>query len=321
MPGRPDNLPSLSPALTSQNTHPECQPPFVSELPGTRIVTRFAPSPTGDLHAGHAYSAMFAFQSARAAGGQFLVRIEDIDFTRCRAEFEIRILEDLHWLGLEWVGPVRRQSEHIETYSNAAAKLNTLGVLYPCFCTRKDVAREIEAAGGAPHGAEGPVYPGICRQLSVQERHKRIQAGQPFSLRLNLDRAREISGAPLEWIDLSQGPQQAQPELFGDVVLVRKDIGCSYHLAVVCDDALQGVTRVTRGMDLFEATHIHRLLQALLKLPVPEYHHHILIEDSSGKRLAKRNSAETLRSLRERGVTPEEFRKQMFSRCFRMDHS
>jgi glutamyl-Q tRNA(Asp) synthetase len=270
------------------------------------FTTRFAPSPTGLLHLGHAFSAWFAWRSACDAKGRFILRIEDIDFTRCRREFETAIFEDLAWLGIHWESPVRRQTDHLSEYEAVAKALLDRGLLYPCFCTRKDIQREIEAAGGAPHSSEGPVYPGICRSLSQDEREFRMAAGQPFALRLHLQRALETLDSPLTWMDIEQGQQTAQPELLGDVVLVRKDIGCSYHLAVVWDDALQGVTRVTRGMDLFEATHFQRVLQAILGLPTPEYHHHPLLCDASGRRLAKRDQSETLRSLRERGVTPDE---------------
>ena len=260
---------------------------------------------------GHAFSALFAYQSALNRGGKFLLRIEDIDFTRCRREFERDIFEDLAWLGIEWAWPVRRQSEHLQEYTLAASSLHSRGLLYPCFCTRRDILREIESAGGAPHSSEGPLYPGLCRHLSADERESRIASGQSFAMRLNLMKAKEVCGENLEWLDLEHGPQKAQPELLGDVVLVRKDIGCSYHLAVVYDDALQGVTRVTRGRDLFEATHLHRLLQALLGLAVPEYHHHALLNDSSGRRLAKRDNAETLRALRERGVSAAEVKARI----------
>jgi glutamyl-Q tRNA(Asp) synthetase len=275
------------------------------------IVTRFAPSPTGLLHAGHAYSAMFGFEVARENGGRFLLRIEDIDFTRCRVEFEQAIYEDLQWLGLEWEVPVRRQSEHLSEYLAAAEQLRSRGLLYPCFCTRKDIQREIDAAGGAPHGLEGPLYPGICHSLSEDERQSRIAAGESCALRLDVDRAVAEVGDDLEWIDLERGVQRAEPQKLGDVVLVRKDIGCSYHLAVVVDDAIQEVTRVTRGEDLFEATHLQRLLQALLGLKTPEYQHHRLLCDTSGKRLAKRDEAETLRSFRHRGVSSAEVLKQL----------
>ena len=238
------------------------------------------------------------------------MRVEDIDFHRCKPEFEDAIYEDLAWLGLEWELPVRRQSEHLSDYVAAADRLRTRGFLYPCFCTRKEILREIEAAGGAPHGPEGPVYPGICRELSRDEKETRIAAGESHAWRLDLGRALEEIGEPLEWHDRDKGAPVARPELLGDAVLVRKDIGTSYHLAVVVDDALQEISLVTRGMDLFESTHLHRVLQSLLELPVPDYHHHGLICDESGKRLAKRDEAETLRSLREAGLTPDAVRER-----------
>ncbi len=276
------------------------------------VVARFAPSPTGFLHLGHAYSALFSWDTAQRLGGRFLLRIEDIDQTRCRPEYEAALLEDLAWLGLKWEEPVRRQSEHLDTYRDVAAGLLERELLYPCFCTRKEILAEIEAAGGAPHGIDGPLYPGICKRLSAQERRDRMAAGEPHALRLDLERALAETGpGPLEWMDLGKGTQTARPDLLGDAVIVRKDIGCSYHFAVTWDDALQGITLVTRGEDLFPATHLHRLLQALLDLPVPEYHHHSLIRDASGKRLAKRDEAETLRSLRETGIAPEEVRERL----------
>ncbi|MFN9720576.1 MAG: tRNA glutamyl-Q(34) synthetase GluQRS [Planctomycetota bacterium] len=271
------------------------------------VVTRFAPSPTGLLHAGHAWSALFAYESAIQSGGCFLLRIEDIDFTRCRHEFEAALMEDLHWLGIKWPNPVRRQSEHLSDYAAAARQLDSMRLLYPCFCTRRDIQREIEQAGGAPHSIDGPLYPGTCRRLSDDERQSRIECGEQYAWRLDSHRAMSCVNATLEWTDIAAGTQTARPELFGDVVLVRKDIGCSYHLAVVHDDALQGVTRVTRGMDLFDATHLHRLLQALLNLPTPEYHHHELIRDADGRRLAKRDHAPSIRSIRDRGESAETF--------------
>ncbi len=275
------------------------------------VITRFAPSPSGYLHLGHAYSGWFGFEAARAEpGGRFLLRIEDIDTTRCRSEFETAIFEDLEWLGMQWELPVRRQSEHLAEYVAVTDQLRERGLAYPCFCTRREIAEEIERAGVAPHGSEGPLYPGICRDMSEAEREDRIANGDEFSLRLDLGRALEEVGGKLTWEDRRKGTQVARPELLGDAVLARKDIATSYHIAVVVDDALQGITRVTRGEDLFESTHLHRLLQALLDLPVPEYEHHGLICDASGKRLAKRDEAESLRSLRERGVTPEQVRER-----------
>lgn len=277
------------------------------------VIVRFAPSPTGLLHLGHAYSALFAEASARREGGRFLLRIEDIDFTRCRREYEDGLREDLAWLGLRWEEPVRRQSKHRDEYGLVAAGLRERGLLYPCFCTRRDILREIEQAGGAPQeGAEGPIYPGTCRRLGAEERAARLAAGEEAAWRLDLDRALAAAGGgPLEWHDLGRGRIRAEPERLGDAVLVRKDIGTSYHLAVVWDDAVQGVTRVTRGEDLLEATHLHRLLQALLGLPVPEYHHHGLIRDAAGRRLAKRDEAAPLRALREAGVAPEAVRRRL----------
>jgi len=260
------------------------------------VVTRFAPSPTGLLHLGHAHSALFAFTAARRAGGRFLLRVEDIDGGRCRPEFIQAIFDDLAWLGLDWEWPVRRQSDHPADYRAALDRLGAEGLVYPCFCTRKDIAD----AAGAPHGPDGPIYPGTCRQLSATERQARIAAGAPFALRLAVGEALRRTG-PLRWHDRAAGPVAADPAAFGDVVLARKDTPTSYHLAVTVDDALQGVSLVTRGVDLFAATHVHRLLQALLDLPAPEYHHHRLITDADGRRLAKRDRAATLRSLREAG--------------------
>ena len=268
--------------------------------------TRFAPSPTGHLHLGHAYSALFACAAA-GADGKFILRIEDIDRARCRPEFTAAILEDLAWLGLAWDEPVRRQSEHMDDYAAALARLDAMGLIYPCFCTRADIAREIAAAETAPHGPDGPAYPGICRRLPAAEAARRKEAGEPFALRLRADAAARQVG-PLVWHDGEAGAQRAQPELFGDVVLARKDTPTSYHLAVTVDDALQGITLVTRGRDLFAATHVHRLLQALLGLTTPDYRHHRLLYGEGGERLAKRDRAATLRSLREAGKSPEEVR-------------
>ncbi len=269
------------------------------------IVTRFAPSPTGHLHLGHALSALFAFRAAREGGGRFLLRIEDIDRTRCRPEFEAAVKEDLAWLGLTWEEPVRRQSEHFDDYRAALDRLEGMGVLYPCFCTRRQVQAEIAASPAAPHGPDGPLYPGTCRALAAPERARRIAAGVPYAIRLDAAAAIRRCGA-LHWHDHRRGRQAAAPERLGDVVLARKEVPASYHLAVTIDDALQGVTLVTRGADLFDATHVHRLLQALLDLPVPEYHHHPLLTGADGKRLAKRDRAATLRELRAAGRTPAE---------------
>ncbi len=268
-------------------------------------ITRFAPSPTGLLHLGHAYSALIGWRAARAAQGRFLLRIEDIDEGRCRAEFIDAIIRDLAWLGLDWDGDVRRQSQHWDDYRAALDRLVDAGLVYPCFCTRAAIKAEIARAGGAPQGDEGPLYPGTCRRLSDDERARRIGAGNSFALRLDVAKALAQTG-PLFWEDDAQGRIEAKPEALGDVVIARKDIPTSYHLAVTIDDALQGVTLVARGVDLFAATHLHRLLQALLDLPVPRYRHHPLLTDAAGKRFAKRDKALTLRALREAGKTPAE---------------
>ena len=262
-------------------------------------VTRFAPSPTGLLHLGHAFAAGFAYQTA--AGSSFLVRLEDIDLTRSRPDYETAIFADLSWLGFQWQQPVRRQSEHFDDYRAALAKLEALGLLYPCFCTRRDIAN----AGQAPQGPDGPLYPGTCRALNIKDRADRIASGVPYALRLDVEKAVQLAGSPLSWSDLDHGEFVASPAIFGDVVLARKETPASYHLSVVVDDALQGITLVTRGEDLLSATHLHRLLQHLLDLPVPQYRHHRLIVDEEGRRLAKRDNARSIQSLRESGWTPE----------------
>lgn len=274
-------------------------------------VTRFAPSPTGQLHKGHAFSALSAYTFARENAGRFVLRIEDIDPTRCTRENAEQIFEDLAWLGIEWEEPVRFQSEHLDDFAAAASRLESRGLLYPCFCTRSDIQREIERAGQAPHGSEGPIYPGTCRRLSDSEKKERLDAGMPHALRLDLEKSLAEIGTDLTWTDTIHGERQARPELLGDVILVRKDIGTSYHLAVVVDDALQGVTDIVRGVDLFEATHLQRVLQALLDLPVPTYHHHALLTDATGIRLAKRDRSITLRSLRESGITAAQLREEL----------
>ena len=279
--------------------------PLPAEGDGPQV-TRFAPSPTGYLHLGHAYSALFGYEAARYSGGQFLLRIEDIDRQRCRPEFEQGIYEDLSWLGIQWDGHVRRQSEHIETYQAALDELRRLGAIYPCFCSRKQIRVEVEQAGRAPHGPSGEaLYPGICREIDRAEGERRIANGEPYALRLDIAGALASTG-PLTWEDVRAGTVMADPASLGDVVLARKDVPTSYHLAVTVDDHLQGVTLVTRGEDLFHATHIHRLLQALLELRTPRYYHHNLIADSSGQRLAKRNRAITLRHLRDCRRTPDD---------------
>jgi len=273
----------------------------------TTTVTRFAPSPTGYLHLGHAFSALLAWRRAREAGGRFLLRLEDIDATRCRAEFADAALADLAWLGIDWDGAVRRQSAHFADYRRALDRLEAMGLVYPCFCTRAAIQAEIARAGSAPHGPEGPLYPGTCRGRGVDERRERIAAGGAFALRLDVGRALAGVGE-LDWVDEQAGTVRADPASHGDVVLARKEVPTSYHLAVTIDDALQGVTLVTRGEDLFTATHIHRLLQALLGLKVPRYDHHKLLTDAGGRRYAKRDRALTLRALRATGRSPAEVR-------------
>jgi glutamyl-Q tRNA(Asp) synthetase len=271
----------------------------------SQTATRFAPSPTGLLHIGHAYSALFAARAAE--GGRFLLRIEDIDLGRCRTEFEKAIYEDLSWLGLEWERPVRRQSDHFDDYRAALRKLDEMGLIYPCFCTRKDIQREVEHAGRAPHGPDGLLYPGTCRALSRPERRDLIAAGEPHALRLDLTTAIATTG-PLTFEDGERGRIEVNGMSCGDVVLARKDVPTSYHLAVTVDDAIQGVTLVTRGEDLRHATHIHRILQALLGLPEPGYWHHPLLTDDEGKRFAKRDRSLTIRALREAGKSAAEVR-------------
>ncbi|MCH8189201.1 MAG: tRNA glutamyl-Q(34) synthetase GluQRS [Proteobacteria bacterium] len=278
-------------------------------------VTRFAPSPSGLLHLGHAYSALFAEARVLESGGRFLLRIEDIDAGRCRPEFEEAIHQDLAWLGLRWEEPVRRQSEHFADYQSALDRLDAQDLLYPCFCTRKQIRAEIAGSPSAPHGPDGPVYPGTCRGLPAEERRARVDAGDGFALRLKTDRAAALArgnlGDAFAFRDRERGEVPCDPSPFGDVVLARKDVPTSYHLAVTVDDALQGVTLVTRGADLFEATHVQRLLQVLLGLPAPHYHHHRLITDDAGKRLATRDKAASLRGLRAEGATPLSIRQRL----------
>ncbi|MFZ1109811.1 MAG: tRNA glutamyl-Q(34) synthetase GluQRS [Rhodomicrobium sp.] len=275
------------------------------------LVTRFAPSPTGSLHLGHAFSALFASEAARAGGGRFLLRIEDIDPVRCRPEFTEAIFEDLRWLGLTWEEPVLRQSGHMEDYAAALAKLSAMGLLYPCFCTRREIEAEVAASAAAPHlalhGPDGPVYPGTCRARGPDERAARLSRNEAASWRLDAAKAFAMTG-PLFWSDRAAGRIEAAPLDFGDVVLARKDAPASYHLAVAVDDHRQGVTLVTRGADLFRATDIQRLLQALLGYAPPDYHHHGLLTDAAGRRFAKRDRDVTLRGLREAGKTAAEVR-------------
>jgi len=275
------------------------------------FATRFAPSPTGYLHRGHAFSALTAFEAARAANGRFILRIEDIDATRSRPEYEAAILEDLAWLGLAWEQPVRRQSEHLADYHAAIEALRERGLVYRCFRTRKELD-----IGRAPHAPQTPFVGG---PLPTADEDDRLMRGEAFAWRLSLSAARKTLGGfdGLTFVEEGVGPGGetgtilAQPETAGDIVLARKDVGVAYHLAVVLDDALQGVTHVIRGEDLFEAAHIQRLLQALLDLPTPTYRHHRLLVGPDGKRYAKRDKAQTLRELRAAGVTPAALRAEI----------
>ena len=273
------------------------------------LITRFAPSPTGYLHLGHAYSALFAYEAAQASKGRFLLRIEDIDPLRCKPEFSEALLEDLRWLGLTWEEPVRRQSAHMKDYAAALSKLRAMGLLYPCFCTRREIENEALASAAAPHlalsGPDGLVYPGTCRTLDPAERTRRLGQNEAANWRLDTAKALGITG-PLSWSDREAGSVAAAPLYFGDVVLARKDAQASYHLSVTMDDHIQGVTLVTRGKDLFRATDIHRLLQALLGYDTPLYHHHRLLTDGAGRRFAKRDQDVTLRALRAAGKTADE---------------
>ena len=277
-------------------------------MPPDLTVTRFAPSPTGYLHLGHVRSALQGWRAARSAGGQFLLRLEDSDPARCRHEYAAAILEDLAWLGLGWDGPVRKQSEHFDDYRRALDRLEAMGVLYPCFCTRREIQDEITRAGGAPHAQSGPPYPGTCRRLDSRRRAEKRRSGIDYALRLDLARALALTGA-IEWIEEGENGAHrklADPAPLGDVVLARKDVPTSYHLAVTVDDAVQGVTLVTRGEDLATSTHVHRVLQALLDLPTPSYRHHGLVMDAAGRRLSKRNQAMTVRAMRESGISRAE---------------
>ena len=274
-------------------------------------VFRFAPSPNGYLHLGHALSALLNADRARAAGGRLLLRIEDIDTSRCRPEFEAAIYEDLAWLGLTWEQPVRRQSEHFDAYRDALARLEAMGLIYPSFESRADIAALVAAREQQalwPRDPDGaPIYPGDARLLTSSERARLIASGAPHALRLDMAAAAKRAG-PLAWSE-NGSEQTADPALWGDVILARKDTPASYHLAVVVDDAAQGVTDVVRGQDLFQATAVHRLLQNLLGLPEPRYHHHRLILDADGRKLSKSTRATALRELRAQGLTAADIRQ------------
>jgi glutamyl-Q tRNA(Asp) synthetase len=281
-------------------------------------VFRFAPSPNGYLHLGHAYSALLNCDLARRAGGRLLLRIEDIDTTRCRPEFEAAIVEDLAWLGVEWETPVRRQSEHLDVYRDAIEKLAAQGLVYPSFESRAEIARLVaqrEAEGPWPRDPDGaPLYPGTAKSLASGERARLLQSGTPYALRLDMEAACARVG-DLAWIEQGEGPDgeagtvTAQPQAWGDVILARKETPTSYHLSVVIDDALQGVTEVVRGQDLFRSTSVHRLLQKLLDLEEPAYRHHRLVRDAAGSKLSKSTNATGLRELRTQGATPADIRR------------
>ena len=286
----------------------------------TEAVFRFAPSPNGALHLGHAFSALLTFDMARALNGRFLLRIEDIDVGRSRADFETQIYQDLAWLGIEWESPVRRQSEHFAFYRDALTRLEAMDLLFPCFASRKDIADAVAASGTSPypHDPDGtPLYPGLGRALSGEEIAAKKLAGEPYALRIDIARAAAIaadkSGGPVSFLEFDDRGEireiSVNPGRWGDAVIARKDVPTSYHLAVVLDDAFQAITHVTRGQDLLASTDVHRLLQILLDLPQPLYHHHRLIRDETGRKLAKSHEDKSLKSLRENGAQPDDIRK------------
>jgi glutamyl-Q tRNA(Asp) synthetase len=276
------------------------------EIGDSLVVTRFAPSPTGLLHIGHAYAAWVAHALAnQSKQGRFLLRFEDIDTTRVKAPYYDAVEEDLEWLGLQWDDAPLRQSTRSRAYQSALAKLKSIGAIYPCFCTRSEILAESARITNAPHGPDGPPYPGTCRSLHPDQREEKMSAGIAHSWRLDSHAASQLCGA-LEFTDLRFGTTRVDPSLLGDVILSRKDIGPAYHLAVIVDDAFQAITHVTRGDDLLHSTHVHRLLQALLKLPAPIYFHHPLVPDHHGKRLAKRADSQSISSLRAEGKSPQE---------------
>ena len=299
---------------------PRVKPAGATGLVMPPPVFRFAPSPNGYLHLGHALSALINFDMARAAGGRFLLRIEDIDATRCRPEFEAAIYQDLAWLGLEWEQPVWRQSEHFDDYRLALARLESRQLTFPSFETRSEIARLVadrESHARWPRDPDGaPLYPGAARRMPADERMARLAHGEPYAIRLDMDRATEWTG-PLTWTETGAGPDgrhgevAAEPAAWGDVIVGRKETPTSYHLAVVTDDAAQGVTDVVRGQDLFWSTSVHRVLQAALDLPAPTYRHHRLILDADGRKLSKSTKANGLRELCQQGVTARDIRRMV----------
>lgn len=274
----------------------------------TRPAFRFAPSPNGELHLGHAYSALLNWQMAQDADGRFLVRIEDIDTVRCTAELATRALADLAWLGLTWEEPIRYQSRHFDDYRARQRQLEDMGLLYPCFCSRREIAARNNSPGLDPEGQ--PLYSGACRDLPPSEISRRVSDGEARALRLDMSRALTMVKGDLYFVEKG-GSVKLDPAAWGDVVLVRKDIGTSYHIAVVTDDALQGISHVVRGRDLYYASAIHRLLQDLLSLPVPQYHHHDLVSDETGRKLSKSAGDTSLRALRESGIGAAEVRRSL----------
>ena len=289
---------------------------MIGSSPVPRRVFRFAPSPNGLLHLGHAYSALMNQRNAARCGGRLLLRIEDIDRERCRPAFETAIVHDLRWLGFDWTPPIVRQSERFAAYGAELDRLDRMGLLYPCFCSRGDIAGVVATRPDWPRDPDGaPLYPGTCRHLSRAERSARKSAGVPASRRLDMTAALRTGPEPLAWLDYREGEtptlMEAKPEAWGDVLLARKDVPASYHVAVVTDDEAQGVTDVVRGEDLLPATSLHRLLQALLGFRKPAYHHHRLILDAAGRKLSKSLSAPALSTLREAGVTAAAVREQL----------
>lgn len=273
--------------------------------PDRVVVTRFAPSPSGPLHVGHLLAALQARRLADAHGGRCLLRVEDIDQRAQHPEYLQLMYEDLRWLDLEFDGEVMVQTQRFDRYRAVLEQLRCAGLLYPCFCTRTEIKNQVAEMGRAPHATLGYLYPGTCRQLPPDQVAEKLAAGVPHTWRLDMQRVQDLIGCPT-WHDLRRGTQRCVPTAYGDVVLARKDFPASYHLAVVVDDAAQGVTHVTRGADLFDSTHIHRALQGVLGLPVPQYCHHALLRDNTGKRLAKRDGARSIASLRQAGFTPQQ---------------